>query len=52
MLGVYGQPGRNLGEFGWIHGIACPSEDEIWVAELINWRVQKLVTKGSRTSQE
>ena len=46
VLGVYGQPGRNLGEFGWIHAIACPSEDEIWVAELINWRVQKLVTKG------
>ena len=46
VLGVYGQPGRNLGEFGWIHAIACPSEDEIWVGELINWRVQKLVTKG------
>ncbi len=45
LLGVYGQPGRNLGEFGWIHAIACPSEDEIWVGELINWRVQKLVTK-------
>ena len=39
VLGVYGQPGCNLGEFGWIHAIACPSEDEIWVAELINWRV-------------
>ena len=51
VLGVYGGPGRNLGEFGWIHGIACPSENEIWVAELINWRVQKLVTKGGRTSQ-
>ena len=46
VLGVYGQPGRNLGEFGWIHAIACPSEDEIYVGELINWRVQKLVTKG------
>jgi hypothetical protein len=45
VLGVYGQPGRNLGEFGWIHAIACPSADEIWVGELINWRVQKLVTK-------
>ena len=51
VLGVYGQPGRNLGEFGWIHAIACPSENEIWVGELINWRVQKLVTKGSRSSQ-
>ena len=45
VLGVYGQPGRNLGEFGWIHAIACPSEDEIWVGELINWRLQKLVTR-------
>ena len=45
VLGVYGQPGRNLGEFGWIHAIACPSENEIWVGELINWRVQKLVIK-------
>jgi sugar lactone lactonase YvrE len=51
LLGVYGQPGRNLGEFGWIHGIACPSENEIWVAELINWRVQKLVTKKGATSR-
>ena len=47
LLGVYGGPGRNLGEFGWIHAIACPSENEIWVGELINWRVQKLVSKGS-----
>jgi len=49
VLGVYGRPGRNLGEFGWIHAIACPSENEIWVGELINWRVQKLVMKGART---
>ena len=49
LLGVYGQPGRNLGEFGWIHAIACPSENEVWVGELINWRVQKLVTKGAGT---
>jgi hypothetical protein len=47
LLGVYGGPGRNLGEFGWIHAIACPSENEIWVGELINWRVQKLVSKGA-----
>lgn len=49
VLGVYGGPGRNLGEFGWIHAIACPSEDEIWVGELINWRVQKLKTKSAPT---
>ena len=45
VLGVYGKSGKNLGEFGWGHAIACPSENEIWVAELLNWRVQKLVVK-------
>src|SRR4029453_11264380 len=49
VLGVYGGPGRNLGEFGWIHAIACPSESEIWGGGVINWRVQKLVAKGSST---
>ena len=32
-------------QFGWIHEIACPSENEIYVAELLNWRVQKLTLK-------
>ena len=37
------QSGKQLKQFGWIHGIACPSENEIYVAELLNWRVQKLI---------
>ena len=45
VLGVYGQSGRNLGEFGWAHALACPTENEVWVGELLTWRVQKLVTK-------
>jgi hypothetical protein len=32
-----GQPLRR------IHEIACPSENVLYVAELLNWRVQKLV---------
>jgi hypothetical protein len=52
VLGVYGKSGKNLGEFGWIHAIACPSENEIWVGELLNWRIQKLVAKPTqRTSR-
>jgi hypothetical protein len=51
VLGVYGKSGKNLGEFGWIHAIACPSENEIWVGELLNWRVQKLVVKGTKNGQ-
>jgi hypothetical protein len=50
VLGVYGKAGKNLGEFGWIHAIACPSENEIWVGELLNWRIQKLVVKGGQRS--
>jgi DNA-binding beta-propeller fold protein YncE len=43
VLGVLGRSGKQLGEFGWIHEIACPSENVLYVAELLNWRVQKLV---------
>jgi DNA-binding beta-propeller fold protein YncE len=43
VLGVLGRTGRQPKQFGWIHEIACPSENELWVGELLNWRVQKLV---------
>jgi DNA-binding beta-propeller fold protein YncE len=43
VLGVFGKSGKQLGQFGWIHAIACPSENELYVAELLNWRIQKLV---------
>jgi DNA-binding beta-propeller fold protein YncE len=43
VLGVFGESGKQLKQFGWIHEIACPSENEIYVAELLNWRVQKLI---------
>ncbi|WP_254067545.1 hypothetical protein [Burkholderia sp. L27(2015)] len=47
VLGVLGQSGKQLKQFGWIHQMACPSENVLFVAELLNWRVQKLVlTRG------
>jgi hypothetical protein len=46
VLGMFGKTGKQLGQFGWIHEIACPSENELYVAELLNWRVQKLVLNG------
>jgi DNA-binding beta-propeller fold protein YncE len=45
VLGWLGESGKQQKQFGWIHEIACPSEHEIWVAELLNWRVQKLTLK-------
>jgi DNA-binding beta-propeller fold protein YncE len=43
VLGVLGESGKQLKQFGWVHEIACPSENLLYVAELLNWRVQKLV---------
>jgi len=43
LLGYFGKAGKQLGQFGWIHEIACPSENELYVSEILNWRVQKLL---------
>src|SRR6266446_992050 len=43
LLGMLGKAGKQPGQFGWIHSIACPSENELYIAEILNWRVQKLV---------
>ncbi|HEX4772995.1 MAG TPA: peptidyl-alpha-hydroxyglycine alpha-amidating lyase family protein [Bryobacteraceae bacterium] len=43
VLGMFGRTGRQAKQFGWIHELACPSENELYVAELLNWRVQKLI---------
>ena len=45
VLGVLGESGKQLKQFGWIHELACPSENVLWVGELLNWRVQKLVLR-------
>jgi hypothetical protein len=45
VLGYLGESGKQLKQFGWIHEIACPSEHELYVSELLNWRVQKLILK-------
>ena len=51
VLGVFGQAGRQPGQFGWIHEIACPSANEIYVAELLNWRLQKIVLEAPNSLQ-
>jgi len=47
VLGMLGQSGKQLKQFGWIHEIACPSENTLFVAELLNWRIQKLTLHPS-----
>ena len=43
-----GSMGRQLKQFGWIHEMACPAENEIYAAEILNWRVQKLILHPSK----
>jgi hypothetical protein len=31
-----------MGQFNWPHAIACPTENTIFIADMNNWRVQKL----------
>ena len=48
VLGVLGASGHGPGQFGWIHELACPSESTLFVAELLNWRVQKLTLEPTQ----
>ena len=45
VTGVIGRSGRNLKQFSGAHAIACPTENEIYIAETSNWRVQKVVLR-------
>jgi hypothetical protein len=42
VLGWLGGSGKTLKKFGWVHELACPAENEIYAAEVLNWRAQKL----------
>jgi hypothetical protein len=50
VLGTIGSMGRQLKQFGWIHEMACPAENELYVAEILNWRVQKLLLHPAKAS--
>jgi len=43
VVGMLGSAGRELGKFNWLHGLAFPTENLLYVADLNNWRVQKLI---------
>jgi hypothetical protein len=45
IVGKFGTAGKLMKEFGTVHQMDCRSENEIYVGELTNWRVQKLTLK-------
>jgi DNA-binding beta-propeller fold protein YncE len=42
VLGYFGSKGKGADQFGWVHEISCPSENTLYVGELLNWRAEKL----------
>jgi hypothetical protein len=52
IVGKFGKAGKQLKEFGSVHEIDCRRENELYVGEITNWRVQKLTLRpgGTQTS--
>jgi hypothetical protein len=51
LLSMLGQSGKQLKQLGWIHALVCPSQNVLWVGELLNWRAQSCscIRKPSHT---
>ena len=45
ILGALGETGRDPGQFRFVHHIAVGNNGEIYVSEILNWRLQKFVKK-------
>ena len=43
VIGKFGDDGKELGKFTTVHAIDCKNENELLVAEITGWRVQKLL---------
>jgi hypothetical protein len=50
IVGMLGESGHQIGQFNWTHGIACPTDDTLVVADMNNWRVQKLLLHPGRSA--
>jgi hypothetical protein len=48
LVGKFSTAGRKIGQIGWVHALACVSENEVWAGELLNWRVQKFTLHPER----
>ena len=46
VIGKFGTVGKQVKQFGTVNAIDCRNENELYVAELANWRVQKLTLRS------
>ena len=45
ILGKFGKAGKALKEFSTVHEIDCRNPNELFVSEITDWRVQKILLK-------
>jgi hypothetical protein len=46
IVGKFGRAGKQLKEFGTANAVDCRSENELYVGETGNWRVQRITLRG------
>ena len=52
IVGYFGRQGKEVGEWMWVHEIHCQSENELYIGEIQNWRMQRLILKpGTKPAQ-
>ena len=50
IVGKFGKAGKALKQFSTVHEIDCRNPNELFVSEITDWRVQKIVLKPQATS--
>ena len=50
ILGKFGKPGKQPGEFSTVHEIDCRNPNELFVAEITAWRIQKIILRPQTTA--
>lgn len=48
VVGHFGSAGKQVRQFGLVNSIDCRTENDLYVGELTNWRVQKVTLSGAR----
>src|SRR5947207_3964939 len=50
LLGTFGHAGRLAKEFHAVNQLECRTENELWAAEVGNWRVSKITLRGTAST--
>ncbi len=50
VVGKFGKAGKQTKEFGLVNSIDCRNENDLYVGELSNWRVQRLTLRPGRSN--